>query len=123
MAVIWITHDLGVVAGMAQRLIVMYAGYIIEEAPVKEVYANPTHPYTLGLLKSLPRLDSRERYRLVTIPGLPPLLLEKPTACPFSPRCPYVFERCQENPPLFDVGVEHRAACWWNVEEERPRNV
>jgi oligopeptide transport system ATP-binding protein len=123
MAVIWITHDLGVVAGMAQRVIVMYAGYIIEEAPVKEIYANPTHPYTLGLLSSLPRLDTHERFRLTTIPGLPPLLLEKPVACPFSPRCPYVFERCQENPPLFDVDVEHRAACWWNVKEERPRNV
>jgi oligopeptide transport system ATP-binding protein len=123
MAVIWITHDLGVVAGMAQRVIVMYAGYIIEEAPVKEIYANPTHPYTLGLLSSLPRLDTHERHRLTTIPGLPPLLLEKPVACPFSPRCPYVFERCQENPPLFDVDVEHRAACWWNVKEERPRNV
>ncbi|MEW5869019.1 MAG: ABC transporter ATP-binding protein [Chloroflexota bacterium] len=123
MSVIWITHDLGVVAGLAQRVIVMYAGYIIEEAKVKELYAHPTHPYTMGLLHSLPRLDSRERHRLTDIPGLPPLLLEKPIACPFSPRCPYVFERCKENPALTDVDVDHRAACWWDVKEGRPRNV
>ncbi len=123
MSVIWITHDLGVVAGLAQRVIVMYAGYIIEEAPVKELYGNPIHPYTMGLLHSLPRLDSRERRRLTDIPGLPPLLLEKPVACPFSPRCPYVFERCEDNPALVSVDVEHRAACWWNVKEGRPRNV
>ncbi len=123
MSVIWITHDLGVVAGMAQRMMVMYAGYVIEEAPVKELYAHPTHPYTLGLLHSLPRLDMTQKEKLNVIPGLPPLLLEQPVACPFSPRCPYVFERCVENPPLLDVGVDHRAACWWNVQEGRPRNV
>ena len=123
MAVIWITHDLGVVAGMAQRVLVMYAGFIIEEAPVKEIFVHPTHPYTLGLLKSLPRLDRGEKDRLNVIPGLPPLLLEKPVGCPFQPRCPYAFERCAENPPLIDIGVNHRAACWWDVEEGRPRNV
>lgn len=123
MAVIWITHDLGVVAGMAQRVIVMYAGYIIEEAPVKELYANPLHPYTLGLLNSLPRLDIGERKRLVDIPGLPPLLLEHPVACPFSPRCPYVFDLCKDNPGLVNIDVDHKAACWWDVKEGRPRNV
>jgi len=123
MAVVWITHDLGVVAGLAQRMMVMYAGYIIEEAPVKELYAHPTHPYTLGLLHSLPRLDKGQKEKLNVIPGLPPLLLEKPVACPFSPRCPYVFERCAENPPLIEVGVNHRAACWWDVQEGRARNV
>jgi oligopeptide transport system ATP-binding protein len=123
MAVIWITHDLGVVAGMAQRMMVMYAGYIIEEAPVKELYSNPTHPYTLGLLKSLPRLDQGQKEKLNVIPGLPPLLLEKPVACPFQPRCPYAFERCVENPPLLDVGVNHSSACWWNVQEGKMRNV
>jgi oligopeptide transport system ATP-binding protein len=123
MAVIWITHDLGVVAGMAQRVLVMYAGYIIEEAPVKELYSHPTHPYTLGLLHSLPRLDLGKKDKLNVIPGLPPLLLERPVACPFSPRCPYVIDRCAENPPLLEVGVNHRAACWWNVQEERTRNV
>jgi oligopeptide transport system ATP-binding protein len=123
MSVIWITHDLGVVAGLAQRMIVMYAGFIIEEAPVKLLYANPSHPYTLGLLNSLPRLDEGERRRLTDIPGLPPVLLEQPKACPFSVRCPYVFDRCKENPPLFEIEVNHRAACWWDVKEGKPRNV
>jgi oligopeptide transport system ATP-binding protein len=123
MTVIWITHDLGIVAGLAQRVIVMYAGYIIEEALVKELYANPLHPYTHGLLNSLPRVDDTQRKRLSDIPGLPPLLLEKPVACPFSPRCPYVFDRCNENPPLVETGVGHKLACWWNVQEGRPRNV
>ena len=121
MSVIWITHDLGVVAGMAQRVLVMYAGFIIEEAQVKELYANPIHPYTLGLLNSLPRLDVGEHRRLTDIPGLPPLLLEKPVGCPFAPRCPYVFEKCKENPLLVEVAPNHRAACWWNVKEGKPR--
>jgi oligopeptide transport system ATP-binding protein len=121
MSIIWITHDLGVVAGLAHRVIVMYAGYIIEEASVKELYANPQHPYTLGLLNSLPRMDEEEHRRLADIPGLPPVLIEKPASCPFAPRCPYVFDRCKENPPLMDVGARHRAACWWNVAEGRSR--
>ena len=123
MAVIWITHDLGVVAGMAQRVIVMYAGYIIEEAYVKELYANPTHPYTHGLLNSLPRLDVGKERRLTDIPGLPPLLLEQPVGCPFKPRCPYGYEQCEANPPLVEIGVNHKVACWWDVKEGRPRNV
>ncbi len=123
MTVIWITHDLGIIAGLAQRVIVMYAGYIIEEALVKELYANPQHPYTHGLLNSLPRVDDTQRKRLTDIPGLPPLLVEKPVACPFSPRCPYVFDRCQENPPLVETSFGHKLACWWNVQEGRPRNV
>ena len=122
MAVIWITHDLGIVAGLAQRVLVMYAGFIIEEALVKELYTNPQHPYTLGLLRSLPRLDSNEHQRLTTIPGLPPILMNEPKGCPFSPRCPYRFERCAENPPLLEIEVGHRAACWWNVQEGKPRN-
>jgi oligopeptide transport system ATP-binding protein len=123
MSVIWITHDLGIVAGMAQRVIVMYAGYIIEEAPVKMLYADPLHPYTLGLLNSLPRLDEDEHRRLTDIPGLPPLLLEKPVGCPFAPRCPHVFERCVENPPLVNISPSHKLACWWDVKEGRSRNV
>jgi len=121
MSIIWITHDLGVVAGLADRVLVMYAGFIIEESHVKELYAHPTHPYTLGLLHSLPRMDTGEHQRLADIPGLPPVLIEKPKGCPFAPRCPYVFDRCQENPPLLDVGVKHRAACWWDVKEGKPR--
>src|SRR5512137_2825733 len=123
MAVIWITHDLGVVAGMAQRVIVMYAGYIIEEAYVTALYANPTHPYTHGLLNSLPRLDVGKERRLTDIPGLPPLLLEQPIGCPFKPRCPYGFEKCEANPPLVEIGVNNKVACWWDIKEGRPRNV
>jgi oligopeptide transport system ATP-binding protein len=124
MAVIWITHDLGVIARLAQRVIVMYAGYIIEEAMVKELYSNPTHPYTVGLIGSLPRLDSEERHRLVAIQGRPPMLYEKPAICPFAPRCTHAFDRCwSENPPLMEVGIDHRAACWWNIKEGRARDA
>ena len=113
MAIIWITHDLGVVAGLAQRVLVMYGGYLIEEAPVKELFANPEHPYTLGLLGSLPRVDDTTHTKLVSIDGLPPVLYEKPTSCPFAPRCKWAMEHCwKENPPLLVVGTEHRAACW-----------
>jgi oligopeptide transport system ATP-binding protein len=121
MSIIWITHDLGVVAGLAHRVIVMYAGFIIEEANVKELYAHPSHPYTQGLLHSLPRMDADQRQRLADIPGLPPVLVEKPKGCPFAPRCMYVFDRCKENPPLLEVGVKHRAACWWDLKEGKPR--
>jgi oligopeptide transport system ATP-binding protein len=112
MAVIWITHDLGIVAGLAQRVLVMYAGFIIEEAPVKELYANPQHPYTLGLLASLPRLDSSGYRRLKAIPGTPPLLYREPVGCPFAPRCDYVVDKCKQNPPLMQVGEDHWVACW-----------
>jgi oligopeptide transport system ATP-binding protein len=113
MSIIWITHDLGVVAGLAHRVIVMYGGYIIEEAPVEELYANPQHPYTLGLLGSLPRVDEEGRHELETIEGLPPVLYEKSTSCPFAPRCKWVQKKCwEENPPLLNVGPEHTAACW-----------
>ncbi len=122
MAIIWITHDLGIIAGLAQRVLVMYAGFIIEEASVKELYANPRHPYTLGLLGSLPRVDEQDHRRLVSIEGLPPTLFEKPTSCPFAPRCRYAIERCwQENPLLETVGLNHRVACWVDTETGRPR--
>ena len=113
MSMIWITHDLGIIAGLAHRVAVMYAGYIIEEAPVKELYADPEHPYTLGLLSSLPRLDENSQRRLTSIEGLPPVLFEKPNYCPFAPRCRFVRERCwQENPPLIEVSRDHFTACW-----------
>jgi oligopeptide transport system ATP-binding protein len=124
MSIIWITHDLGVVTRLAQRVLVMYGGLIIEEAPVRELYANPQHPYTLGLLHSLPRLDLGKRRHLEAIQGRPPLLYEKPTHCPFAPRCTHVFDRCwKENPPLVGTGNEHRVACWWDVKEGKARNV
>ncbi|MCS6844870.1 MAG: ABC transporter ATP-binding protein [Caldilineales bacterium] len=116
MAMIWITHDLGVVAGLADRVIVMYAGFIVEEAPVKELYANPRHPYTIGLLGSLPRLDEERPERLRSIEGLPPDLIDLPPGCPFYARCAYRIERCKaENPPLETVGRGHKVACWVDV--------
>ncbi len=122
MAIIWITHDLGVVAGLAQRVIVMYGGYIIEQAPVAELYANPEHPYTLGLLASLPRVDEQGRHQLFSIEGMPPVLYSKPDACPFAPRCKWVQEKCwKENPPLLDVGPDHTAACWVDTKTGRLR--
>ncbi len=122
MAIIWITHDLGVVAGLAQRVIVMYGGFIIEEAPVHELYANPEHPYTIGLIGSLPRVDAAENQRLHSIEGLPPVLFEKPSHCPFAPRCKWAQERCwKENPLLTEVGPQHTAACWVDVKTGRYR--
>jgi oligopeptide transport system ATP-binding protein len=113
MAVIWITHDLGVVARLTQRVIVMYAGYIIEEAPVEDLYEQPRHPYTIGLLGSLPRLDEPPGTKLFSVPGQPPDLLALPPGCPFVPRCQYGVERCrQETPSLETVGQRHRVACW-----------
>ena len=116
MAIIWITHDLGVVAGMAQRVIVMYSGFIVEEAHVDEIYAQPRHPYTLGLLRSIPRLDLGRQKRLVPIEGLPPDLLEAPSHCPFAPRCAFAVDKCWEaNPPLEPVGPNHKSACWVDI--------
>ena len=116
MALIWITHDLGVVAGMAERVIVMYAGFVVEDAKVDDLYANPLHPYTLALLKSLPRLDERSDESLSTIEGLPPSLLECPKCCPFEPRCEYAKPKCKEmNPPLEEVGPGHKIACWVDI--------
>ena len=116
MAVIWITHDLGVVAGLADRVIVMYAGFIVEEAAVKELYGNPRHPYTIGLLGSLPRLDEARSRRLTSIEGLPPDLVDLPKGCPFYARCFYRLDRCAtENPPLEPYGPGHKVACWVDV--------
>jgi len=116
MAIIWITHDLGVVAGMADRVIVMYSGFIVEEGNVNDLYCKPRHPYTLGLLRSIPRLDLGRQKRLVPIDGLPPDLLEPPTHCPFAPRCSFVEDKCwQENPPLVEVTPGHKAACWVDI--------
>ena len=120
MAIIWITHDLGIIAGLAKRVIVMYAGFIIEEAPVKDLYGDPRHPYTLGLLGSLPRVDDTSHRRLISIEGLPPDLLGLPPGCPFAPRCEYVMDRCQkENPPLESVSPGHWKACWLDVRQGR----
>jgi len=112
-AVIIITHNLGVVARYADRVNVMYAGKIVESGTAKELYANPRHPYTLGLLKSVPRLDQERKTKLDPIEGVPPDLINIPTGCSFYPRCSYRIDKCaQETPPLMAVDEKHHAACW-----------
>ena len=118
-AVIIITHDLGVVAGMSDRVVVMYAGHIVESADTYEVFGNPRHPYTLGLMRSIPRVDARERKRLNPIRGLPPDLIDLPDMCPFVPRCDFAQPRCEEGrPPLRTVAPNHQAACWFDINRE-----
>jgi oligopeptide transport system ATP-binding protein len=121
MTVIWITHDLGVIAGLAQRVNVMYAGKIIESGPVKAIYGESQHPYTLGLLGSLPSHGTRMSERLFSITGEPPDLVNMEVGCAFAPRCQYVVPRClEETPPLEEVGYGHHTACW---EREKVRRV
>jgi len=116
MAVILITHDLGVVAGVTDRINVMYAGHIVESATAEELFANPRMPYTLGLLRSMPRIDEPRREKLVPIEGLPPDLVDAPQGCPFVPRCSYKVDRCvEENPSLEPVNRDHGIACWVDV--------
>lgn len=124
MSMIWITHDLGVVAGLADRLAVMYAGRIVEEGPLKSVFANPQHPYTLGLLASIPRSTDHRARRLNSIPGQPPSLLKPPEGCSFYDRCDYRIDKCAiERPPLLTVGEGHRAACWVDPATRTARSV
>ena len=120
MALILITHDLGVVAGIVDRVNVMYAGYTVESAPVDTVFDDPRHPYTLGLMSSIPRLDARRGSKLQPIQGVPPNLVDPGEGCPFEPRCPFAVERSVcENPPLEMVGAAHWAACWVDVRSAR----
>ena len=112
-AMLIITHNLGVVARYADRVNVMYAGKIIERGTAREIYANPRHPYTLGLLRSVPRLDEPRKSKLNPIEGQPPDLMRLPAGCAFSPRCRYAVDRCTSDvPPLLPVGDGHDAACW-----------
>jgi len=111
-AIVIITHNLGVVARYAERVIVMYAGRIIESGTAAEVYHDPQHPYTLGLLKSVPRLDEDRPDKLEAIEGLPPLVVDLPDACAFAPRCPYVIDKCHEKmPELLEIKPAHWARC------------
>ena len=122
MAMFWITHDLGVVAGMADRVIVMYAGTVVEEADVDSLYEDPLHPYTHALLGALPRVDQRRDRRLNSIPGAPPNMLVDIVGCPFAPRCEYVMERCwSERPQLETLALRHNAACWYDIKRGGPR--
>jgi len=112
-AVILITHSLGVVAGMCDNIYVMYAGRVVEFGTAEQIFETPRHPYTRGLIKSVPRLDKRNRDRLFSIPGQPPNVIDLPPCCPFFPRCSEVTERCKTAyPEQVDFGDGHRAACW-----------
>ena len=112
-AMLMITHNLGVVARYADRVNVMYAGRIVERGTAREIYANPRHPYTLGLLRSVPRLDEPKKAKLAPIPGQPPDLTRLPPGCAFAPRCSYAVERCRaERPTLEAEAPDHLSACW-----------
>ncbi len=112
MAILIITHDLGVIAEIADEVVVMYAGKIVETAPVRDLFGDPQHPYTIGLLGSIPRLDA-DRERLSTIEGTVPSPSNQPKGCRFSPRCPFADRRCREEPPpLREISPGHHAACW-----------
>ncbi|USG64183.1 ABC transporter ATP-binding protein [Brevibacillus ruminantium] len=113
LSVVIITHDLGVVAEIAHRMVVMYAGIVVETGTVEDVFASPRHPYTWGLMRSLPRIDGEEKQRLVPIDGTPPDLFDPPKGCPFAARCDYAMEICNQQMPAntsFEEG--HHAACW-----------
>ncbi len=116
MAVIWITHDLGVVAGLADKVVVMYSGHVVEYATVVDLYKDTRHPYTLGLLASLPKIEEDDA-ELMTVRGTPPDLTNMPEGCPFVPRCDYVIDKCHtEKPPLMQMGTaDHFSACWVDV--------
>ena len=124
MAIIWITHDLGVIAGIADRVAVMYAGQIVEHAPVKELFGNPQHPYTRALLETLPKVDGARDERLKSIDGQPPNMMSAPTSCEFAPRCQHAMDRClAENPVRLDIGNDHDVACWWDANTGGMRDV
>ena len=115
MAIIWITHDLGVIAGIADRVMVMYGGQVVEQGPVREVFADPAHPYTRALLRTMPKLHGEREPKLRVIEGQPPILGRHPTACPFSARCAHSHDRCtRENPQRRDIGQGHDVACFWD---------
>jgi peptide/nickel transport system ATP-binding protein/oligopeptide transport system ATP-binding protein len=124
MAIVWITHDLGVIAGIADRVMVMYGGQVVEQAPVRELFANPQHPYTRMLLETVPHIKGARAEKLRVIQGQPPILAKAPESCPFMARCPQAFDRCaQQNPARYDVGVGHDSACFWDFKTGAPRDV
>jgi oligopeptide transport system ATP-binding protein len=123
-AVIFITHDLGVVAGLCDRVIVMYGGQVMEQGTTMQMYKDPRHPYTLGLLKSVPRLDEERKERLEPIPGLPPDLIRMAPGCPFYARCTYREPRNElERPPLRAVDEGHHVACWVDTRTTQPHDI
>jgi len=124
MAVIWITHDLGVIAGIADRVMVMYGGQVVEHAPVANLFNDPQHPYTRALLKTIPTIHGERAARLTVIEGQPPIIKAAPSSCPFRDRCDVAFDRCaNENPPRYDLGAGHDAACFYNARTGAPRDA
>jgi oligopeptide/dipeptide ABC transporter ATP-binding protein len=122
-AIILITHNMGVVAGLCTRVLVMYAGRIVEQGPVEQIFKNPQHPYTWSLLRSIPRLDSDRHERLLSIEGLPPDLIKPPKGCRFNPRCQFRIEKClHDDPVLMDVGPDQDAACWVTMRQALAKN-
>ena len=120
MAVIFITHDLGVIAQAAQKVAVMYAGKIVEQGDVEDIFYRPRHPYTLGLLRSMPRVDAEEYERLIPIEGTPVDMLNPPSGCPFGPRCEHCMKIClRMEPPKIDIGNGHTSSCWLLTEEAK----
>jgi oligopeptide transport system ATP-binding protein len=118
MAIIFITHNLGVVAEICDKVAVMYAGHIVEKGLVNDIFYEPKHPYTIGLLESMPRVDADEYERLIPISGTPVDMLNPPPGCPFGPRCKHCMKICLRNtPPLFEVGDNHYSACWLLAKE------
>ncbi len=123
MSIIWITHDLGVIAGIADRVMVMYGGQVAEYGPVREVFANPAHPYTRALMKTVPSVRGERAPQLNVIAGQPPMLSQHPTSCPFRARCAHAFDRCaRENPARFPVSEGHDTACFWDHKTGGPRH-
>ncbi len=119
-AIVMITHNMGVVAGLCTRVLVMYAGEIVEQGPVEQIFENPQHPYTWSLLKSMPRVDALRHERLRSIEGIAPDLLRPPSGCRFHPRCPFRIEKCYtDEPQLEEVGPGQRAACWVTMDRAR----
>jgi oligopeptide/dipeptide ABC transporter ATP-binding protein len=123
-SVILITHDLGVVADIADRVLVMYAGMAVEQGTSEEIFYDPQHPYTWGLIGSLARVDGARPRRLPSIPGQPPSLINRPQGCPFRPRCPHAFDQCRQLPGLeVREGLRHPDRCWLPADEKRSRRV
>ncbi|QHW31677.1 ABC transporter ATP-binding protein [Paenibacillus rhizovicinus] len=111
-AIVLITHDLGVVAKVCTRVVIMYGGMVMEEGSVEDIFYRTGHPYTQGLLQSLPKHGGANKERLVPIEGSPPDLIDPPSGCPFMERCPHAFAKCAELPPMYELGPNHRSLCW-----------
>ena len=118
MGIIFITHNLGVVADICDKVSVMYAGKIVEQGPVDDIFYKPAHPYTMGLLRSMPRVDAESYERLIPIEGSPVDMLNPPEGCPFAPRCEHCMKIClKKMPPYVEIGENHRSACWLRIQE------